>query len=508
MGADGVSAPALAPAEPVGAGAVDHDVGVVGAGFGGLIAGIALLDAGRPDFAIFERGAELGGVWRDNVYPGCACDVRSHLYSIAARPEPDWKTTYGRRADILAYLKRVAAEGGLNERIRLGFDVVEALWLADARCWRLTSAAGDVVRVRSLILAVGPLNRPRLPDVAGIARFAGLTMHSSAWDPAFDPRGKRVAVIGAGASAVQIVPNIAPDVDRLVVFQRSAAWVLPRGDRPTSALERFLFRRVPGARALVRQGLFWLMEGVGSAFFGRAWVHRLLTRVALHKLKHEVKDPAVRAALTPDYALGCKRMVVSDDYLPAFNRDNVELVKSAVAAIEPTGVRTADGRLHPVDALVFATGFYVADPDGFLRVVGEGGRVLADDWARDGATAHRGVTVTGYPNLAMLLGPNSGLSYSSVLHVIESQMTYVLAWLAARDAAGPRAALDVRADAQAAYNAEVQAALAGSIWASGCRSWYLDRHGRNGVIAPDPAARYRRKMKRFDAEAYRVGRAP
>jgi cation diffusion facilitator CzcD-associated flavoprotein CzcO len=327
-------------------------------------------------------------------------------------------------------------------------------------------------------------------------------MHSSAWDPAFDARGRRVAVVGAGASAEQIVPNLAPHVAQLVAVQRSAAWVLPRGERATSAFERFVFRRVPGAQLLVRQGLFWLMEGVGSAFFGRAWMHRLLTRVALRKLGREVADPHTRAALTPDHQLGCKRMTVSDDYLPAFNRANVELTTSPIAAIEAKAVRTADGRAHAVDTIVFATGFYVADPDGLLRVVGAGGHELADDWARDGAQAHRGVTLAGYPNLAMLLGPNSGLNYSSVLHMMESQMAYVLRWLAARDRAGPRAAMNVRADAQASYNAEVQAALAGTVWASGCRSWYLDRHGRNGVIAPDPAHRYRRKMRRFDAEAY------
>ena len=487
-----------------GAPEVDHDVVVVGAGFAGLIAGLELLRAGRRDFVVLERAAEVGGVWRDNVYPGCACDIRSHLYSIASHPDPNWRRSYARQPELLAYLRRVSEEAGLQRRIRLGAEVVEALWEEDAGRWRLTLAGGTVLRARSVLLASGPLNRSKIPAMPGLHRFSGEVMHSSAWRHEVTLAGRRVAVVGTGASAVQIVPSIAPEAGRLTVFQRSAAWVMPRGDRAVTGLERWLFRRVPGVQALVRHGLFWGLEAVGTAFLGKRRLQGPLRRVALGKLRREVRDPAVRAALTPDYPLGCKRMTVSDDYLPAFNRANVELVTSPVVEATASGLMTADGREHRLDVIVFATGFTVADPDDFLRVIGRDGRVLAEEWAVEGARAYLGVTLSGYPNLAMLLGPNSGLSYSSVVHVVESQMPYLLRWLAERDVAGPCAALDVRAEVQEAYNAELQAKLRGSIWNVGCSSWYLDRHGRNAVIYPDLSHRYRRRLARFDAGAYAV----
>ena len=490
--------------ETTGSDAPDFEVGVIGAGFAGLIAGLSLMDAGRTSFMIFERGATVGGVWRDNVYPGCACDVRSHLYSIASRPNPDWPAAYARQADILAYLQNVAARSGLQRHIRCDTEIVEASYVETARLWRLTDARGGTMRVRTLILALGPLNRPSLPSIPGLGRFGGTHCHSSAWDGSVALGGKRVAVIGTGASAVQIVPNIAAGVASLTVFQRSAAWVLPRGDRPSGALQRWLFRRFPSVQALVRGAMFWALEAVGSAFFGNAAMLDFLKALALRKLAREVRDPATRRALTPDHALGCKRPTVSDDFLPTFNQPNVTLVTDPIAEITPTGVRTRGGAEHVLDHIVFATGFFVADPDDYLKVVGLGGRVLAEQWARQGAQAHRGVTVAGYPNLAMLLGPNSGLSYSSVIGMAEAQMGYVLAWLDARDRAGGDAALDVRGEVQAAYNGDVQARFEGTVWASGCRSWYLDRAGRNAVIWPAPAHRYRRMMARFDAQAYRV----
>ena len=481
---------------------LDHGVGIIGAGFAGLTAAIQLLGAGRTSLAVFERAGELGGVWRDNVYPGCACDVRSHLYAIASDPNPDWPSSYARQADILAYLKQVAERRHVARRIQFGVDIVEALFLEAAGCWRLTDAGGGVRHVRVLILATGPLNRPSLPAIQGLERFGGRVMHSSAWDSCVNLAGKRVAVVGTGASGVQVIPNIAGQVAKLTVFQRSAPWVMPRGDRRTTRLERWVFRRLPFTQALARGVIYWALEGVGSAFFGNLMLARLLRRVALRKLKREVRDPQLRKRLTPDYALGCKRLTVSDDFLPTFNRENVELVTDPIAEVTQDGIRTRSGADHPLDHIVFATGFVVADPDDLLRVVGRGGRVLPEQWAEEGAQAYRGVTVAGYPNLAMLLGPNSALSYSSVIHVVESQMRYVLGYLDALDAAGPGAALDVKTTVQVAFNADVQARLAGTVWASGCRSWYLDRAGRNAGILPEPGHRYRRRMSRFDAEAY------
>ncbi len=492
---------ASAPVRP------DYDVGVIGAGFSGLTAALKLLEAGRTSFAIFERASGLGGVWRDNVYPGCACDVRSHLYSIESEPYPDWPSSYARQADILAYLERIAERRGVSSHIRFDTEITQARFLEAEGCWRLSDAGGRQHHVRTLILASGPLNRPSLPPIPGLERFRGGYTHSSAWDRGLDLKGRRVAVVGTGASAVQIVPNIAGEVAHLSVFQRSAAWVMPRGDRRITGLERWLFRHAPATQKLVRAAIYWGLEGVGSAFFGNAMFARVLRGVALRKLKREVRDPQVRARLTPDYAIGCKRMTVSDDFLPTFNRSNVELVTEPLVEITAEGVKTANGRLHLVDHIVFATGFFVADPDDFLKIVGQDGRVLPEQWAQEGAQAYRGVTISGYPNLAMLLGPNSALSYSSVIHMVESQMRYILQYLDVRDHAGETAVLDVRPEAQAAHNKDVQARLAGTVWASGCRSWYLDRSGRNAGVCPDPGYRYRRRMSRFDPQAYEISQA-
>lgn len=483
---------------------IDYEVGVIGAGFAGLIAGLNLLEQGRDSMVILERGADVGGVWRDTLYPGCACDIRSNLYSIAKKPNPDWRATYAAQPEILAYLQRVAADAGLLPYLRFNTEVVEARFLEDAGCWRLTDQHSGVLHVRALILALGPLNRPSTPKIEGIDGFEGTIRHSSTWDPTFDLTGKRVAVVGAGASAVQIVPNIAGVVEHLTVFQRSAPWVLPRGGRQTTALERSLFRRLPFVQELVRSAIYWAMEGVGMAFFGATWLQKLLAATALRKLRNEVHDPVTRAALTPNYVVGCKRMTVSDDFYPTFNRSNVTLVTKPIVALTPTGVRTGDDQEHAVDHIVFATGFVVADPDDYLRVVGAGGEVLSELWAQTGAQAHRGVTISGFPNLAMLLGPNSGLSYASAVHVAESQIGYVMQYLDALDAAGPHAMLDVKPQVQEAYNLDLQSKLAGTVWASGCNSWYINRQGRNTAIYPAPTSQYRQLMGRFDPESYAV----
>src|SRR5262245_28493615 len=406
----------------------DHEVGIIGAGFGGIIAGMELARAGHRSFVILEQATEIGGVWRDNVYPGCACDVRGFLYSMARYPNRNWTGHYATQPEILNYIRQATKETGLEPHLRLGSAVVEAQFLQDRGCWRLTLGSGAVCHVRMLILATGLQNRPFTPALPGLELFRGSSCHSARWDTSIDLKGKRVAVIGTGASSVQIVPSLAGTALQLVVFQRTAPWVFPRGNRPFTNLERRVFRSFPAVQALARATINGAMELVGRGFLGTPLVHRLVQLSALRHLRRQVGDEELRRKLTPDYPVGCKRLAISDDFYPAFNRPDVALVTAPISAVEPTGIRTRDGTLHEVDHIVFATGFTVADFAGHLRVVGRDGQALTEVWG-SAPEAYLGITVSGFPNLAMLLGPNSALGHSSQIHIIESQVQYAIQYL-------------------------------------------------------------------------------
>jgi cation diffusion facilitator CzcD-associated flavoprotein CzcO len=484
---------------------VNYETGIVGAGFGGIIAALELQRTGHGSFVIFERAREVGGVWRENIYPGCACDVRSHLYSIETQPNPDWTESYASQPEILQYLKDVVRQNRLEEHIRFGANVSQVRFSegdvdTDA-CWEIHEENGSICRVKMLILATGRHSRARMPSFPGQAGFIGDMFHSAAWDASVKLAGKRVAVIGSGASAIQIVPNIAADVSHLDVFQRSAPWILPRGSRRIGAFSQWLFRRVPALQTFARALIYWAMEFVGVAFMGNDRIGNWFSGIALRKLAREVKDTAVRAKLTPDYKFGCKRVLVSDDFYPAFNRPDVALVTEKISCIEPNGIRTEDGRLHEADVIVFATGFVVADTDDYLRVVGTDRKVLADEWDRKGCEAYLGINVAGYPNMALLLGPNSGLSHSSALHVMESQMRYIVQYLEEITKDGI-AWLDVKREVQSLYNVKVQSRLAGTVWAAGCTSWYLNRNGSNAAIYPGLTWQYRRATAQLNANDY------
>lgn len=484
---------------------IDHEVGIIGAGFGGILAALQLKQAGRT-FLVFERATGPGGVWRENVYPGCACDIRSHLYSIAAQPNPAWSSSFARQPEILQYLKDVVARNDLQTSLRYGVEITAARFLEAEGCWELADKQRSRYYVRTLILAAGSHNRPSTPSIPGRETFRGEMFHSSAWNPSVVLAGKRVAIIGTGASSIQIVPKIASTVAHLDVFQRTPAWLLPRGDRDTTSFERWLFRRFPMSQRLVRGLVYWILEMSGLAFHGNELLNRVLTRVALRKLATEVRDPAVRQQLTPRYKLGCKRVVLSDDFYSAFNRPNVTLVTDPIREITPDGIVAMNGQQYHVDVIVFATGFLVTEMDGYLNIVGKGGRVLKEEWGENGMEAYRGIHVAGYPNLALLMGPNSGLGHSSVIHVMESQMRYILSWLDQLDQAGPGSYFDVRPDRQRDYNANLQKRLTKTVWASGCQSWYLDQHGRNSTVFPGLTCDYRRATARFHADDYDVVR--
>ena len=477
------------------------DVIIIGAGMGGLIAAIDVKESGRS-FLMLERADSVGGVWRENVYPGCACDVPSHLYSIAARPNPDWSSVYATQPEILAYMQTIARRDGLEDQIRFNTTVTGMAFDEKAAHWIVSVAAGEPLRARFVILATGPQSHPVLPDLPGLGSFQGGVMHSARWDRSADLSGKRVGVIGTGASAVQIVPALVGTAAHISLFQRSAPWVLPRWDRRTYAFERAMFRAAPWLQRAVRGGQFWYRELFGLGYLGWSWIHRLLDRIGRLKLAREVRTPALRETMTPDYQIGCKRALITDTFYPALNDDSVSVIADPIQSVDATGLITDDGRHHAFDWLVFATGFGVADALGIFPITGVGGAVIPDVWKSTGPRSYVGCTVSGFPNLGMLLGPNSGLGHSSALHVMESQMAYLRGFLDALDNGG---ALMPDPDAEAAWNDAVQDGLRGTVWASGCQSWYINaRTGRNTTIYPGLSSTYRRALRRFDIENYRA----
>ena len=481
----------------------DHvDVAIVGAGFAGLGMAIKLKEAGRPDFVVLERDDEVGGTWHQNTYPGCQCDVPSNLYSFSFAPNPEWSQTFALQPEIGAYLKRVADDFGLRPWIRTGVAVEDAAWDEQARRWRVQTSAGSLT-ARVLVAGMGALSEPALPSIPGADRFAGPAFHTAHWRQDVDLTGKRVAVIGTGASAVQVVPRIQPQVERLTVFQRTPPWIMPHPGRPVRPRERALFRALPPLQKLVRGAIYWGREGYVLPFrFHR--LSRIPQRMALQHLERQVPDPALREQLTPRYEIGCKRILMSDEYFPALQQPNAELVTDAIAEITPTGVRTADGAEHPADAIVWGTGFRVTDMPYVEWLRGRDGRTLGDAWREQGVQALRGTTVAGFPNLFMLVGPNTLLGHNSIVFIIESQLAYVMDALRTLDARGA-AACDARPEAQAAFNDVVQRRMRGTVWTQGgCASWYLDSHGRNTTLWPGTSWSFRRATRAFDAAEYEL----
>lgn len=473
---------------------------VVGTGFAGLGMAIRLKEAGIHDFVVLEQAADVGGTWRDNHYPGCACDVQSHLYSFSFEPWPHWTRDFASQEEILEYLRHCARKYRVLPHVRFGARVVRAAWDEPSGRWNVHTSDGRLFRTRVLIPGCGPLSRPRLPDIPGLASFEGKTFHSARWDHSFDLTGKRVAVVGTGASAVQIVPSIAPRVGRLFVYQRTAPWVMPKPDGPIPAWRRAAYARVPVAQKLARARIYWTRELLALGFVVEPRIMELGARLGRWYLAKSVADLELRARLTPDYTMGCKRVLPTNDYLPALQRENVELVTSRIAEVRAHAVRTVDGVERPVDAVVLATGFEAAEQVAPFEVRGRGGRELDEQW-RDGAEAYLGSTVSGFPNLFLLVGPNTGLGHSSMVFMIESQIAYVIDALRKMKARGWKA-VDLKADAQSRYSAAIQQRLKDTVWSSGCMSWYLTRSGKNTTMWPGFTFEFRRRTRRFDDEAY------
>ncbi len=476
-------------------------VAIVGSGFGGLGMAIRMKQEGFRDFVILERANDVGGVWRDNSYPGCACDVQSHLYSFSFAPNPGWSRSFSPQPEIHAYLRDCADRFGIRPSIRFNHTVHEARWDDVQQRWRIETSQGTYT-ADVFIPAVGGLSAPSIPALPGLERFQGKVMHSARWDHGYPLDGRRVAVIGTGASAIQFVPAIQPKVGRLALFQRTPPWIMPRRDRPVRPREKALYKALPAVQRLVRDTVYLGREVTVLPFMMPRTLGRIPELMARRHLRAQVADPALRAKLTPTYAIGCKRILLSNEWYPALAQPNVDVVTDRIAEIRPHAVVTADGVEHPADAIVFGTGFHVTDMPFVERLRGRGGTVLGDLWRARGMQALRGTTVAGFPNLFLLVGPNTGLGHNSIVFMIESQVRYALDALAKADAAGA-ATFEPREDAQRAFNERVQERMQGTVWTSGgCASWYLDAHGRNTTLWPGASWRFRRETRAFDPGEY------
>ncbi len=478
----------------------DYKVAILGAGFAGLCMGLRLQAQGQTSFVILEKADRVGGTWRENVYPGSGCDIPSHLYSYSFAPNPDWPEIYSAQPDILAYIDDVVEKHQLSNHIRFNAEVIGATWDEAAGFWRIATAGGGSVSAETFVTAWGQLNRPKLPPIEGRDDFAGPAFHSAQWDTSIDLTGKRVAVIGNGASAIQFVPQVAKTAGTLTLFQRSPNWLVPRMNRPYTEVEKAQFKAQPAAMEKVRSEIFEMAEArLAAKRAGTLPVEEV--PIPLAHLHAQVADPALRAKLTPDYEIGCKRVLISNDFYPALTRPNVELVTEAIVRMTPQGVVDATGRLHEVDVVIYATGFETKSFAGETAITGLGGVSLAQAW-QDGPEAYLGLAVSGFPNLFMLYGPNTNLGHNSIIYMIEAQVNYVLQALAAGRP------LSVKAQVMARYNDELQQQLAHTPWAGTCTSWYKTADGKILNNWPDTARAYAQAVEVFDPAVYDVVKVP
>lgn len=469
------------------------DVCVVGTGFSGLGMAIRLEREGKRSYVVLEKAESVGGTWRENTYPGCACDIPSSLYSFSFAPKPNWSRMYPAQPEIQAYLEDVATRFGVRPQIRFGQEARAFTWDERSSTWLVETVQGLKVRAGAVVSGMGGLHKPAYPDLPGRDRFQGPAFHSARWDHGVELAGKRVAVIGTGASAIQFVPQIQPHVARLDLYQRTPAWIMPKGDRAMAEWEQSAFAAAPVVQELYRRAIWGLNEIRGLAFLKPERIGAGEDLARKH-LESQVQDPALRAKLTPSYRMGCKRVLISNDFYPAVAQPNVCLITDRIAEITETGVRAADGTHREVDVLIYATGFKPMDVLNPARVVGRAGRVLNEEWGAH-PEAYWGLTVSGFPNFFLLMGPNTGLGHNSMVFMIESQIHYVMEALALMEQRGKRA-LDVRPEAQAAFVADIDKKLGQTVWSTGCMSWYLADDGKNRTIWPGFTFEYRAGTRR------------
>lgn len=480
---------------------VDHLI--VGAGFAGLCAAIKLDEAGERDFVVIEKDSDVGGTWHINTYPGAECDVPSQLYSYSFALNPDWSKVYSPQQEIWEYTKKVVTDAGILDRVVLDTSVLNSVWDAGQQRWIVTTSGGTYA-AKTLISGSGGLSEPSLPEIKGIESFAGETFHSARWDHGVDLTGKRIAVIGTGASAIQLVPELQKIAGRVDVYQRTPNWIIPRNERRFTAIEKELFRRVPLAQRAVRTAVYATLEGRVPAFNRFPKLMKLIEAQGKANIAKAIADLELRAKVTPTYRAGCKRILVSNKWYPAIASDNVDLITDGIAEIRKNSIVSKDGEEREIDVLVIATGFHVTDPPIAQHVVGGDGRTLAEHWSETGMRAYKGTTISGFPNHFQLVGPNTALGHSSMIFQIESQVRYVVDAVRTMRSRG-LASVEPTLEAQNRWTDAVQERMKPTVWLTGgCASWYVDEHGHNTTLWPGQTFTFRQKLSSFDVDQYVV----
>lgn len=475
---------------------------IIGTGFGGIGMAIQLKKAGIDSFTLLEKAASVGGTWRDNTYPGAACDVQSHLYSYSFEPKNDWTRKFSFQPEIRSYIESCVKKYDLQAHIQFNQEVEAADFDAEAGRWNIRTKAGKDISAAILISACGQLNQPAIPALQGIEKFQGKAFHSARWEHSYDITNKNVAVIGTGASAIQFVPQITPKAKRITLFQRSGAWVIPKADRPFTKLELWLLRHFPALGKLYRAGIYWKNESRALAFTRFGFVLNIFAWQAKMLAKGKVKDPQKRHKIIPDYPIGCKRMLISNDWYDAINSDNLDLVTDDISHVEEDAIVTKNGQRHPCDTIIYGTGFAATDFLAPMSITGLDGLNLNDAW-KDGAEAYKGVSVSGFPNMFILYGPNTNLAHSSIVFMLESQFRYVMQYIRILRESNLQY-MNVKADRQADFSHKMQAKLKGSVWNAGCTSWYINEAGKNTNNWPGFTFSYRLMTAKLNLQDYEL----
>ena len=478
-------------------------IAIIGAGFAGVGMGIALRKAGIDSFTIFEREGDVGGTWRDNTYPGCACDVPSYVYSYSFEPNPYWSSLFGKSEEIQTYIKSCVDKYKLQPHMRFNEGIKKALFDEKLGLWILTTSKNKTFKARAVVSAVGGLTDPAAPDINGIESFTGEVFHTARWNHDYDLKGKRVAVIGTGCSAIQVIPEIAADVAHLDVYQRTPGWILPKIDLKVAEKRQRFLAKFPAVQKMIRGVMYWGSEALGpSLILDSPSLSCIFERIARRNIKAGIKDPELRKKVTPTFQFGCKRMMISSDYYPTLERKNVDLLTSGIAEVKSDHIVTKDGQQHPVDCIILATGFDLGLAQSPFDIVGLGGRSLNEEWAKTGAVAYKGVSVSGYPNWFMIMGPNTGPGHTSVLIYTEAQIKYNMQAIKALMNKNIKY-VNVDQNLQDQYNDMLQRRMKYTVWTSGsCNSWYLNADGSNHALYPGFAAEYAGKIRKFRPSEY------